>query len=177
MPNQIAFYPQSSGGGAGSVTLISSQALSVNTSSVTFSSIPQTYTHLKLVIASKTTGTSNGASVIGITFNGDTGTNYIQNLIFNTTGTLPGAVGNTGVTSAYVGDGGTTTVTATTESTIAGYTGSLAKSCTGTSFSSLGAMLACGGWSGTAAITSITLTPTGSFQFTSGSVFSLYGIQ
>lgn len=52
-------------------TPIQSYTLSSNTT-VTFSSIPQTYTDLVLVC--ETTGTTNGA--MDVRFNGDTGSNY-----------------------------------------------------------------------------------------------------
>ena len=51
---------------------IAKNVLSSNTSSITFSSIPQTYTDLVLII----NGGNTGAVQVAIRFNGDTGNNY-----------------------------------------------------------------------------------------------------
>lgn len=161
----------------GGMQLIQNQTLSSTETSVTFSSIPQTFTHLKLVIVSQTNNTTPGASVIEINFNGDVGANYSHNIIFNgIAGSTPQAAGATGANFGYVADGGLSTAASHSEATVPGYATALSKGCSGTSNSSLGALVSASSWSSTAAITSITLTPTGSFSFLAGSVFSLYGM-
>jgi hypothetical protein len=46
------------------------------TGSISFTSIPSTYTHLQLRINARSTSTSANGIVMGIRFNGDTGSNY-----------------------------------------------------------------------------------------------------
>ena len=60
---------------AATYTPIASITLGAAAASVTFSSIPQTYTDLVLVQTSTNTG-SGGTAGVEIQFNGDTGTNY-----------------------------------------------------------------------------------------------------
>jgi len=59
----------------GTYTLINSTTLSTAAASVTFSSIPGTYTDLVLVITGKGTG-GDGDTNLYLQFNGDTGSNY-----------------------------------------------------------------------------------------------------
>ena len=61
-------------------TPIATQTLATGASSVTFSSIPQTYTDLVLVTQEYTTGTPT-AYGISVQFNGDTGSNYSNTLV------------------------------------------------------------------------------------------------
>ena len=60
---------------ANTYTLISSQVLASSAASVTFSSIPATYTDLVLRVSARNTATASPYSV-GIQFNGDTSTSY-----------------------------------------------------------------------------------------------------
>jgi hypothetical protein len=53
---------------------IATTTLSSANATITFSSIPATYTDLRLVV----TGTSNFTHTTGMQFNGDTGTNYSE---------------------------------------------------------------------------------------------------
>lgn len=54
---------------------IASTTVGSNTSSVTFSSIPSTYTDLKLIIVANDGDNGNGG-VLSLQFNGDAGSNY-----------------------------------------------------------------------------------------------------
>ena len=63
------------GGGGGSLTLIAEQLLLSNAATVTFSSIPNTYRHLRLVAVGRMT-TATTEDYVYIRFNGDTGSNY-----------------------------------------------------------------------------------------------------
>ena len=58
-------------------TAIATQTLGSAVSSVTFSSIPSTYTDLVMVVA----GTVNSATAMDVTFNSDTGSNYSRTLL------------------------------------------------------------------------------------------------
>jgi len=60
---------------------ISTQTVSSLVSSVTFSSIPQTYTHLQLRILAKTSRGA-GPDILCVRYNGDTGNNYADHLIY-----------------------------------------------------------------------------------------------
>jgi len=59
-------------------TPIATQTLGSATATITFSSIPQTYTDL-IVVASVQSG---GASQMNLTFNGDTGNNYSKTALY-----------------------------------------------------------------------------------------------
>lgn len=65
-------------------TPISTQTLGSAAASVTFSSIPSTYTDLVLVVVSKWTGSGN--SSYGMRFNADGGTNYSRTYILGSGG-------------------------------------------------------------------------------------------
>jgi hypothetical protein len=58
---------------------IATQTIGSAQASVTFSSIPSTYTDLVLVVAGTNT---TSAQSIGVTFNGDTGTNYSRTAVY-----------------------------------------------------------------------------------------------
>lgn len=71
---------------SGGLTLISRQVLSANAITVTFSSIPQTYENLILVVMGRCAENSSICG-IGVHFNGDTGAHYdTQNLMVSGTG-------------------------------------------------------------------------------------------
>lgn len=109
MPNQIAFYPQSSGGtglptasaagqvptstGAGTTytaqapvwSLIQEQTVSGSAAAtVTFSGIPQTFSNLKLLVNAR--GGSTAGPNIALQFNTDTGAHYTYSLQLSSTG-------------------------------------------------------------------------------------------
>ena len=63
-------------------TLIEGKTLGASTASVTFSSIPATYTDLKLVMSARATRTGTDISTsAGVTFNGDNGSYYTTRMI------------------------------------------------------------------------------------------------
>ena len=138
---------------------------------VTFSSIPQTYTDLVLV--TEATGTTNGA--MDIRFNGDTGTNYSRTGMYGdgTSGTSYRTANLAyGLISAGVSD------RRVSVTNILNYTNTSAfKNYLSEDTSSSATGLAVYLWRSTAAITSITLTgdPIGS-NIGAGSTFTLYGI-
>jgi hypothetical protein len=160
---------------AATYTPIASITLGATAASVTFSSIPQTYTDL-ILVANCFSISSATSSSIGVQFNGDTATNYSRTLLYGD-----------GTTAASTRDA------STSSSTILYYEGlaSLAPnilhimnySNTTTyktfiaraNFAGSTVRLGVGLWRSTAAISSVVLVPTTS-SFASGSTFNLYGI-
>ena len=66
---------------ANTYTLISSNTLTSNAASVTFSSIPATYTHLQVRGIART-ALASAPDVLRIRFNSDTGNNYERHLLY-----------------------------------------------------------------------------------------------
>ena len=154
-----------------------------STSSVTFSSIPSTYTDLVI----KASGRSNLAAIYGsgeLQFNGDTGSNYKW---LRVGGAGSGSAGSDAASSTtsiiyeFVGNNSTANTFANAEIYIPNYTSANQKS---VSIDSVGennattayTTLASGLWTSTAAITSIKLFSSGNtiLQY---STFYLYGIK
>ena len=164
------------------MTLIGKQTVgSGGSTSVTFSSIPQTYTDLKLVASTRSTATGSNYAPIRISFNGTAYTSSFsaKGLYGNGTNALSEnwtqsdfywAVGASATASTFSND----------ELYIPNYTSSNNKSMSvdmateNNATNALAYMLA-GLWSNSAAITSITLT-TASGSFDQYSSFYLYGI-
>jgi hypothetical protein len=163
-------------------TPIASQTLTTTPSSVTFSSIPQTYTDLILVTNCAVPG---GANSIYFQVNGDTGNNYSNTLFYGngTTATaITGGAGALGLIAYYA-----------TPASILGNANSITHfmnySNTTTLKTSIGRANAIGSvypaaetmvtlWNSTSAINSITLLfSAGGVTFTAGSTFTLYGIK
>jgi hypothetical protein len=157
---------------------IATTTLGSATATVTFSSIPSTYTDLVLVTSSKrnTSGTSNEA----IRFNSDTGSNYSFTLVEGTgsaaqSGTAPN------VTSIALDDAALVDNTifrpaivsiqnyanSTTNKTILSRANNAAR----------GVDAIVGMWRNTAAITSISVILQGGASFGIDSTFTLYGIK
>jgi hypothetical protein len=151
---------------------ISSTTLGTATASVTFSSIPQTYTDLIIVGNLNTTASLD----YWYRLNSDTGSNYNNNRILGN-GTTPTAFRATNQTINYLNANSTTgqhsfithfmnysnTTTYKTQLTRYGN-------------ASLETVLRVNLWRNTAAISTI-LIQTDSSTFTSGSTFTLYGIK
>lgn len=179
-PNQIAFYPQTSGGSAGALQLIQKQTLAAPAATVTFSSIPQTFTHLRLMVTGLN---SSGTTVEGIfmQFNGDTGANYSWNGIQNIGSVVQSINSTSSQISIQIGSSdnfGNSLV----DATITNYTStSLIKAVSAVgginnpTFNAFTSQIF-GAWSSAAAVTSLNLLLAGS-TFATGSVISLYGIQ
>jgi hypothetical protein len=171
-PNQIAFYPQTSGGGSGAISLISEQVLGTSSATITFSSIPQTFKHLRLVI----TGTGSSTGLVYANFNGDvTVGNYDHNEMtmgFSSTISGVGGFSNPGAT---IGQSNTNLLTA--DAMFYGYTSNVvlkAYSSQGTGNISVWSQ---GIWQNTASITSVVASIAGGVNFSAGTVATLYGIQ
>lgn len=83
-----------------SVQLIQKQVLSGSSSSVTFSSIPQQYTNLRLVISAKSDGTgSTGYDSAVLRLNGVSSASYSWNSVFVTQGGSPTGASATSASS------------------------------------------------------------------------------
>lgn len=177
MPNQIAFYPQSSGG-AGSVTLISTQVASGSVSSLTFT-VPQTFTNLSLIgVCSGVTSQGN----VAIQLNSDTGANYDTQFIVGVGNGLS-ASALAAQTQGFLGNMSGPGFTSTVEATIPAYAKTtFAKSIQAENIQAAASnvmtrIVAGIIWHSTAAITSITVIAVSAGNFTAGSTFSLYGLQ
>ena len=162
--------------------LISSQTLGANATTVTFSSIPATYTDLVLRCSNRTA--SGGVETLNIQLNGDTATNYSSTNVKGS-GTAASSSRTTSATSAtmYISDWSSDTANTFSngEIYIPSYTVAQNKPIgtfgveennAAAAYATASASL----WRNTAAVTSITLIYTGGNDHLAGSSFYLYGI-
>jgi hypothetical protein len=154
--------------------IISTQTLTSNVASVTFSSIVQTYTDLILVSSQKKSASNGG--YIALRYNSDTANNYSATYFYGD-GSATASGRNTSDTVARVGNGSTANFESTITS-IQNYanTTTYKTSLSRTNVTSIYVVTYCSSWRSTAAITSINILPD-SGDFVSGSTFSLYGIK
>jgi hypothetical protein len=171
---------------AATYTLISSQVLGSTATSVTFSSIPQTYTDLKLVMSTRNTATAS-AEFGHINFNSDTGTNYSYTSVFGDGSTASTGSG-TSLTYNSVpyleGNATTANVFGSSEIYIPNYTSTTSKqilelnatedNVSTNAFTRVGAVASL--YQGTSAITSLVVAPQGN-SFATNSSFYLYGLK
>jgi hypothetical protein len=145
--------------------------------SIDFTSIPQTYTDLKIILSGRTSG--GGASGQYITFNGST-SNFSGRYLYTSTETAP----SSSTIARYIGTVMSTAQTANvfnnTEIYIPNYTLAINKSFTvdagAENAGTYGGLnYVCGLWSSTAAITSISLAPDNG-NYPQYSTATLYGI-
>ena len=149
--------------------------------SITFSSITQNFTHLRLLGILRTNRTVTVGDDIILRFNGDTGANYYY-------ATNPGSLtaGASGATSyarftRAASSANTANFFGNIDCYITNYTNTILKGV----FCNNGAMdgvtqniqPSMGSWNNSAAITSISLTPTVGTLFTQYSQITLYGIR
>jgi len=153
---------------------IATNTLGSSTASVTFSSIPATYTDLVLVCSAKNTVAQNYE--IWIRFNSDSGGNYSQTFLQNYANSTQ-AGRNSSITEIRPGKTNTTSFD-TTIINIQNYSNSTtyktALNRYGNAEFVTGASV--GLWRSTSAITSVQVICESSANFTSGSTFTLYGI-
>jgi hypothetical protein len=155
---------------------IATQTLGSAAASVTFSSIPSTYTDLVLII---TPQSSSGTTSVDIQFNGDTGTNYSLTFLYGDgTSAASGRASNNAVAN-----GGTAVATANTllinTVQIQNYSNTTTyKSLLTRANNTVGNVLtSISMWRNTAAINSVLLKLATGANFTTGSTFSLYGVK
>jgi hypothetical protein len=148
-------------------------------SAVTFSSIPQTYTDLFLVISIRANSTPTSFGT-GIRFNSDTGSNYSRTVVYGS-GSSAVSFRDTNQTRMFYSAGSTTAnqfnlirLNINDYSNTAVYKSVIARNDDVSDVTSISASL----WRNTNAITSITITPfdDNSTGFATGSSFTLYGI-
>jgi hypothetical protein len=153
-------------------TPIATQTLTTGTATITFSSIPQTYTDLVLII----TGNSAVGTAAFMRFNGDSGNNYSATF-FQGDGTSVGSYRETNATANWAGSFYNTTTPSLARHNIMNYSNtstfksSLSRVDYAIGFTAPATQL----WRNTAAITSIALSVGSSFS--TGSIFTLYGIK
>jgi hypothetical protein len=176
------------------VEAIATQYLEANASSVTFSTIPQTYEHLELRVSTHDTYDTTYDQIY-IRFNGDTGSNYwyhyaegygsSENTSYGgatTAGRCSQSIGSwdgsdPGIPTSYYSSGIVTILdyaNANKNTTVNGLSGLSYDTPSASARNSV--WMGSSVWDNTAAITSITLLTTlGSGVFARGSVFNLYG--
>jgi hypothetical protein len=170
------------GGAAGAFELIESQVLAATATSVTFSSIPQTYKHLQVRFTSRFTDAFTSSN-FSFRVNGDTGSNYASHRITNQSASI--SADNLSATSTpYLGfmPGGSTTANTFNSGIIdlLDYT-STVKTKTFKAFigSESSSRMSIGGglWNNTSAVTSLTFREPSGLTLAIGCRFSLYGIK
>ena len=163
--------------------LIAKNVLGSDTASITFSSIPGTYTDLMILSSCRSTAAGSDSVDMYAQFNSAT-TNYSMRRLYGNGSSAASDTASGAATSLRVGNMPGTNPTADTFSSVSiyipNYAGSTNKSVSADSCSENNGTLAlvmawASLWSNTAAITDILLAPlSGSFK--SGSSFFLYGI-
>jgi hypothetical protein len=168
----------------GGMDTIGGITLTASASSITFSSIPQTYSHLQLRITARNTRVSgyNAGSLSGY-FNGDTGANYKNHILYGDGGTVYSFAD---LASPYFNvtrcaDNSVANVFGVSVTDILDYTNTnknkTVRTLSGTVNSTQGEFNFYSGlWLNTAAITSLTIdSPT--FSLMQHSSFALYGVK
>ena len=165
---------------------IGSAVLVASTGSISFTSIPQTYSNLQLVADTIGTNSGIGASYFNIQFNSDNSSSYSVQGVFGVGSSVQGVmVAGTNASQAHCGVSPSASDTAGAQSTttclVVNYTSSTVPqswvsssgySCATSSWSGT----LCGSWNTTnAAITRLDFTPV-SGSFAAGSAFYLYGL-
>ena len=171
---------------AGGHVLISEQILGSSAATVTFSSIPSTYSDLLLKVVAR--GTDAGAAVgVNMQFNGDTGSNYDRETASaaGTTITMAESLGITSIPIAAIAAGGAPANVANAFTIeVPGYKGTTFQKSAmamvarkqGTSTGTIYVETRSGFWRSTSAITSIVLSLSAG-SFATGSEFRLYGLR
>lgn len=167
-------------------TLISSNTVSGSTTtSVSFSSIPSTYTDLVLSISGRT-DSANVEDGVNLRFNSNSATNYSETFIYGN-GSTASSSRDSNQTYGYVyysldGADATASTFGNLEIYIPSYTVSQNKpiSSFGVAESNATAVRMSAGailWRNTATISSIQITPLSGSNFSANSTFYLYGIK
>jgi hypothetical protein len=157
---------------------IATTTLGTSATTITFSSIPATYTDLRLVFVG--TETTAGANHANLRFNSDSGSNYSRTFLFGS-GTAATSSRQTSVTQIrWSITGLSNTVPSTMSADIFSYAGSTNKTCLLTAsqdFNGSGVVgNTVGLWRNTAAITSIDIINADS-ALAAGTTATLYGIK
>ena len=170
---------------ANTYTLISSNVLASSAASVTFSSIPATYTDLVLRVSARCDNGST-ANNARIQFNSDTATNYSETFLYGSGSAAASSrvSSQTKILEALIVDGNTATANTfgNLEMYIPSYTVSQNKPISTIAVqetNATGAYIYATAdlWRNTAAITSIYIEAGATVNFVTGSSFYLYGIK
>jgi hypothetical protein len=169
---------------SGAYDSIATTTLGSTTASVTFSSIPSTYTHLQIRAIFRGSAAGTSTNDLKMQFNSDTGSNYSQHYVGGGgSSTFAGGVANYTYIPAIsiLQDGNTANVFATSVIDILEYANTNTFKTTRTLYGydangSGEILLGSGNWRSTSAITSITFTPS-SGSLKQYSSFALYGIK
>lgn len=156
---------------------IATTTLATAAASITFSSIPATFTDLRLVLVFNTGG-ATGNTNARVTFNSDTATNYSKT---NLRGTGSSALSQRATSVAFIDIGQATAVNwAISTMDIFSYAGSTYKtaltenSSDANGFGNVYREVAL--WRDTSAISTITMTSSSANNFRAGTTATLYGI-
>jgi virulence-associated protein VapD len=147
--------------------------------SITFNSIPATYTDLRLVIS--VSGFSNTTGGVALTFNSDTGNNYSQTRLIGN-GTTASSSRRTSVSDIeFFNNNITSNKSVLLEADLFSYAGSTNKTVllkASTDLNGSGSVFRhVGLWRNTNAITSIVATNTSAYNFNIDTTATLYGIK
>jgi hypothetical protein len=163
--------------------LIESKALATAAASIEFTSIPQTYTDLVILLSQRSTGLTDFSQIV-IRFNSDSGANYSRRILTGD-GSVAQTFSSSGDTSSRIAFTTPSNATSNTFGNariyIPNYTSSVAKSVSSDSVAENNATNAAQGlhsalYSGTSAITSFSLFDVGGTNFAIGTTASLYGV-
>lgn len=186
MLNSIVSILDSGGAGGGGAAFesIATQTLVSNTTSFTFSSIPQTYQHLQLRFITRTAQSATGFGDLRLTVNGASSSYAWHRLYGDGSSALAsGTIGDNGVyvAGAIPKNNNTANIFAAGIVDLHDYTSTTKNPTirifTGSDLNGSGVVYLGSGLRTTAAATtSLTLASAG-FDYLAGSVFSLYGIK
>ena len=182
----LGTFSQGAAGGAAAFESIASATGTGSSATITFNSIPGTYQHLQIRMLGKTATAAAGADALDITFNSDSGSNYVYHNLTGDGASATAGASSTSTTFLRIGAGAgranETDICAVSIIDIHDYAsttknktmrrfGGFDKNASGGSV-----ILNSGLWMSTSAITSITISSTGG-NFTTTNVFALYGIK
>ena len=183
MPLGLLSFSAGGGASANALTLISTQVLASAAASVTFSSIPSTYTHLQIRYTSRS-DTGSTQTPLFMRLNSDTGTNYSRHWLRGDGGLI---LSNAGSSENYAWIGYTLAASETTSAYTAGVIDILDYKNTNKNttlrmlHASRGSVswtqiaLNSAAWYNTAAVNTLLFYPSAG-NFITGSRFSLYGV-
>jgi hypothetical protein len=165
---------------------IATTTLASSAASVTFGSIPSTYTHLQVRAIARSTTSGTAQDEIQLTMNGDTGSNYAYHFVY---GNGSNAVAANGVSQTYIRSAFAPRASATTSSfgglvlDVLDYKNTskntTIRSLSGGDLNNTEGLIAlCSGlWINTSAVTSLTFKPESGNNFPQYTSFTLYGIK
>lgn len=160
---------------------IATQLLTTSAASVTFSNIPQGYTHLQLRLFAYNTSGADGYVETYLEFNGDSGSNYARHLLrgdgsaagaFNAVSQTSIRLDNIGTASKPAGAGVLDILDYTNQNKYKTVRALMGYDQNGSGYINLNSGL----WMNTSPITSLKIT-CGNASFNTNSRFSLYGLR